>query len=408
MTPATPSSTTLSDTLDDTAWMNPAERALFDRACALRPTFAATEASTRAAREVPAENIEALRAANLFRILQPKRFGGLQGRTRLFSRVVEELTFGCSSTGWVYAVFGEHQWVIASFPEQAQTDVWGENPDAVASSSVVPRAMARKVPGGFRLSGRYPFSSGCGHAPWAVVGAFCQTADGGKTQRFMLAPMTDLRQIDDWSVLGLEGTGSRSLLFEDVFIPEHRTVLLDDLMRGTPPGCAVHPDFPILRGPRGMYAPFSQPPVVLTLARRLLALVTEMVKTRVSRAVTKVSDSEIAQLKLAESAAEVELATRLFQWRRERADALIMSGEPIPPMEPLATRRDIGYAHRLVRNATERLGELAGASFVYDSSPLQPILRDIQVCLTHGIGNYEGSLVPYGRALLGLDAAVPA
>ncbi len=400
-------STTLANTLDDTEWMNPEERALFDRARALLPVLAATESTTRDAREVPAEHIRALHDAGLIRILQPKRFGGLQGNTRVFSRIVEELALGCSATAWVYAVFGEHQWVIACFPEQAQIDVWGANPNAVAASSLVPRGTAQSVAGGYRLSGSYPFSSGCGHAQWGLIGAFCIDDDNRRYQRYFLIPMADIQVKDDWHVLGLEGTGSRSLVLEDVFVPAHRTVPFRDLIEGTTPGAAVHPDYPMMRAPRNMFAPFSQPPVVLALARRLLGMVTEMVKTRVSRGVSRVADSEVTHVKLAESAAEIEFAIRQFRWRCEQSVRALYSGVPIPLSERLATRRDVVYSHRLTRAATERLCELAGATFVYDESPLQPIIRDIQTCLTHGVANFELGMVPYGRSMLGLEALPP-
>jgi alkylation response protein AidB-like acyl-CoA dehydrogenase len=400
-------STCAGSALDETEWMNPHERALFERARAMLPGLAATESTTRAAREVPAEHIRALHDADLIRIMQPKRFGGLQGNTRIFSRIVEELALGCSATAWVYAVFGEHQWVIACFPEQAQIDVWGNSPNAVASSSLVPRGTAERVAGGYRLNGSYPFSSGCGHAEWGLVGAFCNDEDAGRYQRYCLVPMAEIKVKDDWHVLGLEGTGSRSLVFDDVFIPEHRTVPFRDLIAGTTPGAAVHSEYPMMRAPRNMFAPFSQPPVVLALARRLLALVTELVRTRVSRGVTRVADSEVTQVKLAESAAEIEFAIRQFRWRCERSVAALYSGAPIANEERLATRRDIVYSHRLIRSATERLSELAGATFVYDASPLQPIIRDIQTCLTHGVAVFETAMVPYGRSMLGLAPSPP-
>src|SRR5207253_5752862 len=123
------------------------ERALLVRARALIPRLAERAPAAAAARKMPAETIAEYHAAGILRILQPRRFGGLQGRFSLFSQIVEELSYGCASSGWVYAVLGEHQWIIASYPEQAQIDVWGDDPDAVAASSLAPRAAATPVPG---------------------------------------------------------------------------------------------------------------------------------------------------------------------------------------------------------------------------------------------------------------------
>src|SRR5205814_2857517 len=147
------------------------EGALLNGVRAMVPALAERAPSCTAARTVPTETIADYRAAGIMRILQPKRFGGLQGRFSLFSRIVEELTYGCASSAWVYAVLAEHQWIIAQYPEKAQIDLWGDDPQAVASSSLAPRAPARRVPGGWRLSGRFPFSSGCVYAQWASLGA---------------------------------------------------------------------------------------------------------------------------------------------------------------------------------------------------------------------------------------------
>ena len=111
-----------------------------------------TPLASSTARTLPPETIAEYRDAGILRILQPRRFGGLEGRFSLFSRIVEELTFGCASSAWVYAVLAEHQWIIAQYPEQAQIDMWGADPEAVAASSLAPRAAARRVSGGWRLS----------------------------------------------------------------------------------------------------------------------------------------------------------------------------------------------------------------------------------------------------------------
>src|SRR5215469_13884253 len=236
------------------------ERAMLDRARALIPRIAERAPAAAAARQLPAQTIAEYRDAGILRILQPKRFGGRQGRFSLFSRVVEELTYGCASAAWVYAVLAEHQWIIAQYPEQAQIDVWGDDPLAVASSSLAPREAARRVPGGWRLSGHYPFSSGCDYAQWAIIGTFLGEKGDPRTVAYLLVPLAEAEIVDDWRVLGLLGTGSKSLVLRDVFIPEHRSVMVSDLFAGTPPGALVHPDYPVLRAPRGFLVSYSLPP----------------------------------------------------------------------------------------------------------------------------------------------------
>ena len=244
------------------------EQDLLDQARTLIPKLAERAAATTASRNVPEETIADYHRTGILRVLQPRRFGGLQLRFCLFSRIVETLTEGCASSAWVYAVLGEHQWIIASYPLQAQIDVWGDDPLALASSSLAPRSVATRADGGWRLSGEYSFSSGCSHAQWAIIGAFLGKAGDPRSVGYLLVPFTEIEIIDDWHVLGLAGTGSRSLRLRDVFVPEHRCVLLDDLLAGTPPGALVHPDYGLLRAPRGLLVNYSLPPVSIALGRR--------------------------------------------------------------------------------------------------------------------------------------------
>jgi alkylation response protein AidB-like acyl-CoA dehydrogenase len=259
------------------------ELALLDQARALVPRLTERAAAASAARNIPPETIAEYHEAGILRILLPRRFGGLQGRFSLFSRIVEELTFGCASSAWVYAVLAEHQWIIARYPEQAQIDVWGDNPLAVASSSLAPRAAAKKVPGGWRLSGRYTFSSGCDHAQWAILGAFLGEAGDPRMIAYLLVPLTDLEIVDDWH-------------------------------------CA---------GPRRH------------------------------------------RQQIAASA------------RRFRPRAALRA----------RAQHQIGWA-------MERLCELSGARWVYDTDPLQELRRDVMTILTHHAASRAAAFAPYGRILL--------
>ncbi len=129
---------------------------------------------------------------------------------------------------------------------------------------------AKRVAGGWRLSGRFPFSSGCDYAQWAILGAFLGEMGDPRHIAYLLAPLAEVEIVDDWQVLGLAGTGSKSLVLHDVFIPEHRCVMVSDLFAGTPPGALVHPDYPVLRAPRGFLVSYSLPPVAIALGRRAL------------------------------------------------------------------------------------------------------------------------------------------
>jgi alkylation response protein AidB-like acyl-CoA dehydrogenase len=376
------------------------ERALFERAQALVPVVAARAAAATAARRLSPETIADYHDAGILKILQPRRFGGLQGRFSLFSRIVEELTYGCASAGWVYAVLAEHQWILASYPEQAQIDIWGDNPDAVAASSLAPRAAAKRAAGGWRLSGRYTFSSGCDYAQWAIIGAFLGEMGDPRCVAYVLVPFTDIEIVDDWQVLGLLGTGSKSLVLDDVFIPDHRIVMVADLYAGTPPGTDVYPEWPVVRAPRGFLVSYSLTPVPIALGRRGLKVACRSLAHRVSRGVTRLADSEYVQIAIGETAAAVETATLLLYTGRRRSTAAVDSGRRITMAEAHAARRDMVFAQHQVGWALERLCELSGARWVYDGDPLQQIRRDVMTILTHTAASRQVGFAAYGRHLL--------
>ncbi len=370
------------------------------RARALVPLLAERAAACAAARTVPAETIAEFHAAGIVNILQPRRFGGSQGRFSLFSRITEELTFGCASSAWVYAVLAEHQWIIAQYPEQAQIDVWGDDPLAVASSSLAPRAAAAKTDGGWRVSGKFPFSSGCDHAQWAILGAFLGEAGDPHGVAYLLVPLAEIEIVDDWHVLGLAGTGSKSLALHDVFVPEHRCVMVSDLFAGTPPGAAVHPDYPVVRAPRGFLVSYSLPPVAIALANKALELVCRDLSSRISRGVTKMADSEVVQMAIGEAAAAIDAATLSLHHGRDASTDAVSSGRKITEAEALRARRDMVYAQHQVGWALERLCELSGARWVYDSDPLQEMRRDVMTILTHHAASRPAAYAPYGHMLM--------
>jgi alkylation response protein AidB-like acyl-CoA dehydrogenase len=373
---------------------------MLERARALVPLLARRAPAATAARMLPAETIAEYRDAGILRILQPERFGGMQGRFSLFSRIVEELTYGCASSAWVYAVLAEHQWIIAQYPEQAQIDVWGEDPLAVAASSLAPREAARRVPGGWRLSGHYPFSSGCDYAQWAIIGTFLGEKGDPRSIAYLLVKIAEVEIVDDWQVLGLLGTGSKSLVLDDVFVPEHRSVMVSDLFAGTPPGALVHPGYPVLRAPRGFLVSYSLPPVAIALGRRALDIACASLSRRVSRGVTRVAESEVVQMAIGEAAAAIDAATLLLHTGRDYSTAEVSSGRRITEAEALRARRDMVYAQAQVGWALDRLCEIDGARWVYDNDELGAIRRDVMTILTHHAASRQAAMAPYGKMLL--------
>ena len=193
---------------------------LLDRARSLAPGIRDRAFAAEQARRVPEETIEELKAAGLFRALQPARYGGHEVDPQVFMEAAMIIGAACGSTGWVYSVVGVHNWQLGLMPKQAQDDVWGEDPDVLISSSYTPRGKVDIVDGGYRLSGRWSFSSGSDHCQWAILGGVATEEDGTVRRLCFLLPRTDYTIDDVWNVVGLRGSGSNDVVVEDAFVPE--------------------------------------------------------------------------------------------------------------------------------------------------------------------------------------------
>jgi 3-hydroxy-9,10-secoandrosta-1,3,5(10)-triene-9,17-dione monooxygenase len=210
----------------DIAGVKPSAAELLERARAMVPVLKERAKACTRARNVSAETIAEMKEAGFFRILQPARFGGYEMHPNAFFEVQKVLAEGCMSTGWMYGVIGCHPYEMALFHEQAQEEVWGEDPDMLVSSTYQPVGKVTHVEGGFRLSGRWGFSTGSVHSGWVLLGAFCPPKDDGTPaeMRTFLLPRSDYAIDEDaWHTFGLQGTGSHDIIVDDVFVPDYRT-----------------------------------------------------------------------------------------------------------------------------------------------------------------------------------------
>jgi len=374
--------------------------ALIDGARSLIPALRERAAEAQTARKLPDVTTADYKRLELMRCLQPTMFGGFGSDYRVFSKMVRTLAQGCGSSAWVAAVHGEHSWVIGNFPEQAQHDVWDSNPYAVASASVAPNGAAEPVSGGYRLNGRWGFASGCDHAQWIVLGSMSK-ASGKPETRMCLLPMSQVEVIDDWHVMGLAGTGSKSIVVKDVFIPEAHTVTLHDLKRGTAPGAAVHANNPMFRMPRNCLALFSLSSVVVGLAERAVAELVDYTRERRSRGL-RVADFESQQIMVAEAAVQAETAALIGERSIERNMRLAEDDAEFTAEQVAWTRRNASYSAQLALSAVRLILEAAGGTALYTSNPLQEIFRDATAGAAHLSLTWHRSAPYYGQVRLGL------
>ncbi len=215
---------------------------LIDRAAALVPVLRERAAACEAANKVLDETIEDFQRAGFFQILQPRRHGGYEMDVETFYAVQMKLAEGCMSSAWVLGVVAVHNWQLALFDAQAQDDVWGIDPSTLISSSYMPRAKVTPVEGGYRISGRWGFSSGVDHCDWVFLGGLVNDPTTGAPDFWtFLVPRADFQVLPIWDTIGLGGTGSHDVTVEDAYVPAYRTHRSKDGFGVTNPGAKVNP-----------------------------------------------------------------------------------------------------------------------------------------------------------------------
>jgi 3-hydroxy-9,10-secoandrosta-1,3,5(10)-triene-9,17-dione monooxygenase len=207
---------------------------LIERAASIRPILERNAEKTDSLRRLADENVQALKDAGLCRLMVPARFGGHQTSVRTYIDVMAELGRGCGSTSWVACLINVCAWLASLFPERAQADIWGANPDAWIAGSLAPNGETVPVDGGWRVSGRWPWASGSMHAQWAACGIHMNNERGEVTNLGLsLMPIEDLIVEDTWFMAGMKGTGSNTIVAKNVFVPEHRFLPYPQAFGGT-------------------------------------------------------------------------------------------------------------------------------------------------------------------------------
>lgn len=361
------------------------------------------EVATNAARQIPAELIEAFHRSGLLRILQPKQFGGMEATLVDMIDVADIIGRGCGSAGWVYAVFASHVLTLACFPEETQREIWEGHPQHVASSAYNPNPLIR-VPGGFRTSGKWSFMSGIDHAQWCIIlGEVDEGPGKPPTAYTCVVPKSDVTILDDWYVMGMTGTGSKSIVAKDIFIPERRTVAFLDTTQGDTPGGRFHSN-PLYRCPRLSCTGYVLAAVVMGIAEGFIDRFVAHAHTRRRRPATSgtMADQHSMQLRVAQSAGEVDAARLLLRRNCIETHETLQRGESLPDELRGRNRRDNALVSMMSVEAVNRLFTAAGAHAVLEAAPLASAFRDIQTGQAQTVLNFESAGTSYGRIRMGL------
>jgi 3-hydroxy-9,10-secoandrosta-1,3,5(10)-triene-9,17-dione monooxygenase len=374
------------------------------RVRALLPTLRARAAHAEQLRRLPDETFKDFQEAGLFRCLQPKRYEGYELDPGTFYQAIMEVGTVCGSSAWILGVIGVHNWHLALFPPRAQEDVWGEDTSIQVSTALAPTGTVERVDGGFRLRGRWSFSSGCDFCHWGVLGGIAPPNHEGDPPdvRTFLVPRRDYTIEDNWYVMGLCGTGSKDLVVADAFVPEYRTHSYLDAFYLKNPGSAVNAG-PLYRLPFGLVFPNGLAAPAVGVALGALDAFREQSRTRVNvRDQTRVAEDPFIQFRLAEAAAEVDGARDRMLGNFAEMMRLVSAGKEIPLTQRARYRWDAAKATDWSVRAVDRLFEASGGRGIFLSNPIQRAWRDVHAMRAHVGNNPERAAAVFGRSEFGL------
>jgi 3-hydroxy-9,10-secoandrosta-1,3,5(10)-triene-9,17-dione monooxygenase len=379
------------------------------RAHELIPFLREQAPKNEAARRLTPEVVEALNRTGLLRYLQPKMWGGMELPFIAYFDIPEIISRGDISVGWTVANLASHHRNLVWWEPKAQEEVWGANPD-VGIASGIAYQQGRGVPkdGGVLVSGEWNFSSGTDHSDWSMLACMVREGDKVIDYVYCLVPRTDYEIVDDWQVLGMRSTSSKTVRCKDVFVPKHRVL---SMYVSKPdhawPGLQLHRN-PHYRIPTSALGGDCIGACMVGNARAAIETSIELVKSRSTNYTgAKMRDFQTVQLRISKAAAQVDAAALLMRNDCVEAQRIYEEGGTIDVESRLRYKRNCAFAARMCVEAVDSLHEMAGANGIYDRFPLQRMFRDSRAAAGHFSFSTDAQLPPWGLVALGGDFKSP-
>ena len=380
------------------------------RAEALIPFLREQAPKSEQQRRLTPEVMEALHRNGLFRYLQPRMWGGMELPFVSHYDIPEMLSRGDISVGWVVTNLAGHHRSMTWWPQRAQEEVWRENPDAgIASGIAYQQGRAVPVAGGVQLSGEWNFSSGQDHSEWSQLACMVRDGDNVVDYAFCLLDRTQYEVTDDWHVLGMRATSSKTVRCKDVFVPEHRVVSMYFAKPGghSFPGLEIHRN-PAYRVPISALGGAGISGCLVGNARAALQTTIEWVRSRSTNYTgAKMRDFQTVQLRIAQAGAKIDAGALLMRNDCVEAERIVAAGGTLDVETRLRYKRNIAMGAKLCVDAVDSLHEMAGANGIYDRYPLQRMFRDQRAAAGHFSFSTDAQLPPWALVVLGGEFKSP-
>ncbi|MEA2458527.1 MAG: indole-3-acetate monooxygenase [Thermoleophilaceae bacterium] len=342
-------------------------------------------------RRLPQALVEQMAAAGVFRLCVPAAAGGLEAHPAETARVVEELARADGAAGWCAAIGMTSGLLAAYLPPDSASEMYAD-PRSIAGGVFAPRGKATTEPGGYRVSGRWPFASGCQHCDWLMGGVL---VDDDPVPRLMLAPASDFTIHDTWHTMGLRGTGSHDIELDAVHVPRERSAsLISD--RPTAPGpLYAFPVFGLLAMAIGATS--------LGMARGAIDDIVAIAGARTPTGSSRtLAQRPTAQAEVAAAEARLRAARALLHETIDEAWQEASATGEVGIPHRTALRMAATHAATTGAEVTGAAYRLGGGSAVYETSPLPRRFRDANTATQHMLvapSTWELA----GRLLLGVS-----
>jgi 3-hydroxy-9,10-secoandrosta-1,3,5(10)-triene-9,17-dione monooxygenase len=379
------------------------------RATAMRQTLRDRQAATEEAGRILEETNDEFIKAGFYRVVQPRRFGGYEFDVQTYVRVMSEVSRGCPSSGWVLALTSGHPIILADHPEQAQIEAYGSDGEYRCPSLGSPIPV-KIVPGGYVVSGFWDFASGCDIATHIMVGGLVPQEGGAPKPVLMLVDRKDFKIIDNWDMSGMQGTGSRRVTVENLFIPEHRVSPLAMWLGAS--GKKVHAN-PMYNGRKAAFFMIEGGAVFMGTARGLLDLYEELLRNKPMRFApkTKLMEHQEFQHYFGVAQALIDTAdAALLKASQDYMDACTAQVERDIEFTEEEDRRlflMVQQGCRLAFEAADRLYTTAGTQIAQNKSMFGRYYRDLCVQRTHFTQQMDRTAVNFARIHFGYPPLSP-
>jgi alkylation response protein AidB-like acyl-CoA dehydrogenase len=361
--------------------------------------------------QLPEATVKQMKAAGSIRLLQPKKYGGLEVHPREFAETVMATAALDPAAGWINGVVGVHPYQLAYADPRVAEEVWAHDVDTWVASPYAPQGVAKPVDGGYVFNGRWQFSSGTDACDWIILGAMIGDADGKPLMPpqmlHMILPRKDYEIVpDSWNVVGLRGTGSKDVIVKDAFVPSHRTMDAMKVMDGTAQREAGMTETLYLM-PWSTMFPLGISSAVIGIAEGALAAHLDYQRERVNSSGVAVKDDPYVMYGIGEAAADINAARQELLANTDRIYDMVDAGKDVSFEDRAAGRRTQVRAVWRAVAAVDEIFARSGGNAMRMDKPLQRYWRDVHTGQAHAI--HVPGTVFHASALssLGVDPQGP-